>query len=230
MDEYLSEGEQWELVKRWMRENAVWVVGGVVLGVLGLTGWRLWQERVERLAHEASASYEQALEAFSQSDRPRGYALVEELRRDHDRSPYADQGDLLAARVHVDAGEYDKAIECLQRVMDKSRDDGLKAIARGRLARLHIERGNPDQALALLGAGQGGEFAAQFDEIRGDALFAKGDQAGALEAYRAARAGAASGSIDPGLIELKINALEPAAPAAAATPAAPAAAAAAESG
>jgi len=209
VDEYLTEGEQWELVKRWMRENAIWIVGGVVLGIIGLTGWRLWHERVERLSQEASGHYEQALDAFSGNDRPRGFALVEELRRDYGASPYADQGDLLAARMHVDAREYDQAIVCLQRVLDKSRDDGLKAIARGRLARLQIELGNPDKALALLAPGKGGAFAPQFDEIRGDALLAKGDRAGALEAYRAARAGAAGGAIDPGLLELKINAIEP---------------------
>ena len=43
MDEFMSESEQWESVKRWVRENAIWIVGGVVLGVLVLTGWRIWQ-------------------------------------------------------------------------------------------------------------------------------------------------------------------------------------------
>jgi len=218
----MSESEQWELVKRWIRENAIWVVGGVALGVAGLAGWRVWQERVERLAHEASGRYEQALEAFARDDRTRGYTIVDELRRDQKSSPYADQADLLAARIHVDAREYDKAVERLQRVM-QSRDDELRQVARGRLARVQIQRGNPDEALAVLPAGKDGAFAARYDEIRGDAWLAKGDEAAALEAYRAARAGAATGAVDPGLLELKINALTPAQ--AAPAEAAPAAAA-----
>lgn len=220
MDEYMSESEQWEAVKRWMRENAIWMIGGVVLGVLALAGWRVWQERVERLAHEASGRYEQALEAFGRNDRTRGYTLVDELRRDHDTSPYADQGDLLAARIHVDAREFDKAAESLKRVMDRSHDAELAIVARGRLARVYLEQGKPDDALALLKAGEGGAFAPGFDEVRGDALLAKGDKSGALTAYRAARTGAADGTVDAGLLELKIVAIEPAAGAAAvATPA-----------
>lgn len=210
MDEFMSESEQWEFVKRWMRENAIWIVGGVVLGLAALAGWRFWQERVERLAHEASGRYEQALDAFGRNDRTRGFALVEELRRDYGTSPYSDQADLLAARVHVDAGEFDKAAASLERVMDTSRDAELALVARGRLARVQLEQGRPDEALALLKGSGGGAFAPQFEEIRGDALLARGDKAGALAAYRAARAGAAGGEIDPGLLELKINALEPA--------------------
>ncbi len=210
MDEFMSESEQWELVKRWLRENALWIVGGVVLGVAGLAGWRMWLERVDRLAMEASGRYEQALDAFSRGDRTRGYTIVDELRRDHDGSPYADQGDLLAARIHVDAGEYDKAGERLNRVMTKSHDAELATVARGRLARVRLEEGKPDEALALLKGHEGGAFAPQFDEIRGDALVAKGDREGALTAYRAARAGATDGIADPGLLELKMVALEPA--------------------
>lgn len=214
MDEFMSESEQWELVKRWLRENAIWIVGGVVLGAIGLAGWRFWLERVERLALEASGRYEQALDAFARGDRTRGYTIVDELRRDHGASPYADQGDLLAARIHVEAGEYDKAGERLQQVMEHSRDAELASIARGRLARLRLEQGRPDDALALLKDPGAGAFAPQFDEIRGDALLAKGDKAQALNAYRAARAGVADGVVDAGLLDLKIIALEPPAEAA----------------
>ena len=217
MDEFMSESEQWEFVKRWLRENAIWIVGGVVLGVLALAGWRIWKERVERLANEASGRYEQALDAFGRNDRTRGLALVDELRRDHGTSPYADQADLLAARVEIDAREFDKAAGRLKRVMDGSGDAELTVVARGRLARVYLEQGKPDEALALVKAGEGGAFGPRFEEIRGDALLAKGDKGAALTAYRAAREGAGTGVIDPGLLELKINALEPAG---AATPAA----------
>ncbi|MGE0582006.1 MAG: YfgM family protein [Steroidobacteraceae bacterium] len=214
MDEFMSESEQWEAVKRWVRENAIWVVGGVVLGVLVLAGWRIWQERLERLAGEASSRYEQALDAFGRNDRTRGLTLVDELRRDHGKSPYADQADLLAARVAIDAGEFDQAAQRLKRVMDGSRDAELALVARGRLARVYLEQGKPDDALALVKSASKGAFEPRFEEVRGDALLAKGDKAGALAAYRAARAEAASGAVDPGLLELKITALEPASDAA----------------
>jgi len=222
VDDYLSESEQWEYVKRWMRENALWIVGGVVLGVLALAGWRIWQERIERLAQEASGRYEQVIEAFGRNDRARGFTLTDELRRDHRSSPYADQADLLAARVQVDTREFDKAAERLKRVMDGSRDAELAIVARGRLARVYLEQDKPDEARALMKRGKNGAFEPRFEEIRGDALLAKGDRTGALTAYRAARAGVAGGAVDAGLLELKIIALEPAKDAAPAKGAAPA--------
>jgi predicted negative regulator of RcsB-dependent stress response len=209
VDEYMTESEQWEEFKRWLRENWMWMLGGVVLGVVALAGWRLWQERAERLAVEASARYEQALEALVRDDRTRALTLFDELRRDHDTSPYADQGDLTAARLHVEAREYDKAVERLARVATTSSDAELQLVARGRLARVYLEQGKPDAALAEVDPQQAGEFAARFEEIRGDALLAKGDRAGALAAYRAARDSAGEGVIDRGLLDLKIASLEP---------------------
>ena len=61
-------------------------------------------------------------------------------------------------------------------------------------------------------------YVARYDELRGDALLAKGDAAAALAAYQAARAGVSTGGVDPGLLELKINALAPAEAAAGSTP------------
>jgi len=204
VDEFMSESEQWELVKRWLRENALWIVGGVVLGVAGLAGWRMWLERVDRLAMEASGRYEQALDAFSRGDRTRGYTIVDELRRDHDGSPYADQGDLLAARIHVDAGEYDKAGERLNRVMTSSHDAELAMVARGRLARVRLEEGKPDEALALLDVTSAGAFVGLYHDIRGDALAAKGDAKGARQEYDAAIAAAATDpAVDKAYVELK---------------------------
>ena len=41
-DDYYNEQEQWERVKRWIRENGPWLVAGVVLGLGALAGWRWW--------------------------------------------------------------------------------------------------------------------------------------------------------------------------------------------
>lgn len=208
MDEY-SEQEQWERAKAWLRENGAWIVAGIALGAIGLAGWRLWEQREERRAVEASARYERALEALSRNDRTRAFTLLDELRDDYGRSAYADQADLLGARVDVEQGEFEKAAGRLARVMDSSADRELALVARGRLARIRIQQARFDDALALLEPAQAGAFAERFDEIRGDALLAKGDRAAALEAYKAARSGNPNDVADSGLLDLKIAALEP---------------------
>jgi predicted negative regulator of RcsB-dependent stress response len=224
MDDYYNEQEQWERVKQWLRENGLWLLAGVAVGVAALVGWRWWEERVERRAVEASARYQQVLEAFGRGDRTRGVTLADDLRRDYASSPYADQSDLVLARALVEAGELGKAVERLEFVMNGSSDSELRHVARLRLARVQIAQGNTDQALATLAAEKTpGAFAPRYAEVRGDALFAKGDRPGALREYRAARSADEDGVLDTALLDLKIADLVAdgvaEAPAAAANPA-----------
>ena len=69
IDDFYNEEEQWERVKRWLRENGLWLLAGVLLGVGALAGWRWWEQRVEQRAQAASAKYEEVLGAFNRSDR-----------------------------------------------------------------------------------------------------------------------------------------------------------------
>jgi len=39
-EEFLTDDEQWEAVKRWIVENGLWVIAGVVLGIVALVGYR----------------------------------------------------------------------------------------------------------------------------------------------------------------------------------------------
>jgi predicted negative regulator of RcsB-dependent stress response len=209
VDEFMSETEQWEAVKRWLRENTVWIVGGIGIGVLGLAGYRWWEARTERLALEAGAKFQLVIEAFGRSDRTRGLALIDELRRDHPDSPYLDQAELAASRVFVDQNDLAKAAERLERVMRESEDRELALVARLRLARVQLAQNQPDAALATLNAQELGAFAPRYHEVRGDVHLAKGDRAAALKEYRAARAGSVAAVVDTSLLDLKINDLTP---------------------
>jgi predicted negative regulator of RcsB-dependent stress response len=223
VDDYYNEQEQWERVKQWMRENGLWLLAGVVIGVAALAGWRWWQERIELQAQAASSKYSQVLEAYSRGDRTRGATLADELRKDHGSSPYADQGDLLVARSLVETNELGKAIERLKGVMDKSSDDQLRLVARLRLARVQLAQGNPDLATATLDGADAGAFAPRYDEVRGDVLLAKGDKSGALRAWRKALEADKEGVLDRQAVDMKVadvladGVADVAAPAAAAT-------------
>ena len=221
VDDYYNEQEQWERVKQWMRENGLWLLAGVVIGVAALAGWRWWQERIELQAQAASSKYSQVLEAYSRGDRTRGATLADELRKDHGSSPYADQGDLLVARSLVETNELGKAIERLKGVMDKSSDDQLRLVARLRLARVQLAQGN--LATATIDGADAGAFAPRYDEVRGDVLLAKGDKSGALRAWRKALEADKEGVLDRQAVDMKVadvladGVADVAAPAAAAT-------------
>ena len=203
MDDYLSEKEQWDYVKTWVRENLLWVVAGVAVGAALLGGWRWWQDHVDRQGVDASAKYQEVVNTLA-SDRNKGFVLLGELEHDYASSPYVDQAKLVAARVYVDSNELDKAAAQLQDVLQRTKDKELALVARLRLARVQISQNKADDAIKTLNGTDAGAFAARFHEVRGDAYHLKGDDAAALKEYQAARLGDVADTVDPQLLDLKI--------------------------
>jgi len=200
-----SEAEQYERAKDWVRTNGLWIVAGVALGALGLGGWRWYQERRVTQAESAAVRYEEMLEAFARNDRTRGMMIVDDLNREYSWTPYAPMATLMAARFQVEANELDKAAAGLKSVMDDAPDDEMRMIARIRLARVQATQGKYDEALATLKVDEPGEFDTRLADARGDVLLAKGDRAGALREYLAARTGENKGRLDLELLDLKIR-------------------------
>lgn len=209
MEEYLNEKEQWDWLQARVREYAPWVVAGVALAGAGLWGWKWWQARTEERLLQASAQYEQLVGAFGKNDLATVSTLADKLSSEHPGTGYAEQGQLAAAGLMVESNQLPGALERLQKVMAGTRDPQLALTVRLRIARVQLQQGKPDEALASLAAVQPGAFAARFAEVRGDALSAKGDRDGALKAYREAQAAAEPGAGSSGedLLGLKINAL-----------------------
>lgn len=217
MDEYLSEAEQWERFKAWLRSYIPWILGGVVVALAGLAAWNWWQDRQTSFGLEASARYEQMTDALQKNDPTRAKAIAAQLEKEFPSSPYVDQAHLFEARLAVEASDLPKADSLLRGIMDRTKDEQLALVARLRLARIQLAQNKADDALATLNGKPAGAFEARFHEVRGDVLFAKGDKPGALKEYLAALVGADARSVDSGSLQLKINDLKADAPAAAAT-------------
>ena len=206
----LEEGEQWEAVKAWFKENGLAIVGGALLGTLALLGWRWWQARGETQHLAANTAYEKLLGSIDGSDIDGSLKSLDQFRKDYGTSAYAAPAELAAARLLVSRNELDKAAVHLRSVADTAKDPQLRIVAKLRLARVQIAQGKPDDALATLGTGDAGAFKSVFAEVRGDALHAKGDKAGALREYQAARdsrepGGETAAADGSDLLDLKIN-------------------------
>jgi predicted negative regulator of RcsB-dependent stress response len=196
VDEYLSEQEQWDRLKAWLKETGPWALAGA--------GWRWWGEHREQGLLAAASDYQQLFVAFTHNDLAAAQKQTDALVAAHPGTGYADQAELATARLEVENGQAAAAITRLQRVMQKSADPALALIARLRLARVQLDQNQADAALATLAGVEPGAFAPRFAEVRGDALLAKGDRGGALAAYREARA-AGNTAADTDLLDLKIN-------------------------
>ena len=199
-EDYLDEREQWERLLAGLREQAPWMVAAVAVVAAAFGGWHYWQGRTEQRSLTAAARYNEMLAAFTRNDLTGGLNLVQEFKG----SAYADQANLAAARVQTENQQLDGAAGRLKQVLQTTSDHGLALIARLRLARVQLAQGKADEAIKTLDAVDAGAFGARYAELRGDALLAKGDRAGALKQYRSARATGAETS-DPAVLDLKIN-------------------------
>ena len=205
MEEYLSEKEQWEAIKTWLRENGLWIIAGVAVGAGALGGWRWYQDHIDSVGAQASSKYTQVLDAFGRDDRTQAFVLLGELERDYSSSPYVDQAKLMAARVYVDSGDLDKAVKELQAVMEHTKDSELALLTRLRLARVQIAQHKPDAALATVNGLKAGAFEPRYHEVLGDAYYAKGDKPNALKEYMKAKVADFGGSSDSQELDLKIS-------------------------
>ena len=145
------------------------------------------------------------LDAFARNDRTRGFTIADDLNREYSWTPYAPLATLMAARFQVEANELDKAAASLRSVMDTASDEEMRLVALIRLARVQAAQGKYDDALATLKVDEPGDFDTRLADARGDVLLAKGDRAGALREYLAARTGENKDRIDVDLLDLKIR-------------------------
>jgi predicted negative regulator of RcsB-dependent stress response len=206
VDDYLlSEREQWEALKRWLRENGPAIVAGVAIAALGLGGYRWWQAHENRADLAAGALYGRMEQAFGQGNRTEAFIALGDLERQYPSSPYADQARLASAKAFVEDGQLDRAADQLRAVMEHSPDSILRLIARLRLARVQIAQHQAADALATLNGARPGALGWQYEEARGDAYYATGDKAAALAQYRLARAHQGNDETSSSLLDLKIS-------------------------
>ena len=202
-EEYLTDDEQLEAVKRAFTEYAPWILGGVVLGVGGWYGLQHYKSHKNEVALRAADRFSQMTAALQMNDPKKSLQIADGLVKDFPNSPYADQAQLTVARIDVESGKSADAVAPLTQVMNNSKDTELKQIARLRLARVLIDQGKPDDAIKLLAAGTPASFAGRYHEVRGDALYSKKDIPGAIAEYNAAL-GASDGGAEAAMLQLKL--------------------------
>jgi predicted negative regulator of RcsB-dependent stress response len=202
-EDYLTDDEQVEHVKRVVAENWAWVLGGIVLGAALIVGYRYYDNHRNEVALRAAAQFDAMGAALRQNDEGKARQIADGLIKDFPASPYADQAQLVLARMAVETGKPADAAAPLTQIMTNSKDTELRHIARLRLARLLIDQGKPDEAIKTLAEDTWGSFAADAHEVRGDAFYSKKDSKGAIAEYQAALNGDLS-SGNASLIQLKL--------------------------
>lgn len=188
MENYRTDDEQAEAIKKWWRENGRAVVMGVVIGLAVVVGARYWVQYTKEQAQQASILYSQLEKSLAANNAESVLTTGQNLLNDYSSTAYAAMAALAMAKVQVDASKSDLAKDHLKWVIDKA-DDGIQHTARLRLARLLINDGKLQEASELISGIKSTGYATGYEELRADIALAQGNTLQATELYRLALAG-----------------------------------------
>lgn len=209
MTEYLTEQEQIQQLKTWLKQYGPTVVLGIVLALIMTTSWRYWQNYHNKVLTHASNIYDEMLTLRAQNNVSGALAQAQKLLSHYRKTPYADMASLLLARDAVLKKNYPEAIQQLNWVINHSKNSSVREIARIRMARILLAEQKPDEALDLLKRSDDKNYIGLVDEVRGDAYLMQHDSATARRAYQLALQELPNAEVTRPILEMKYANLAP---------------------
>ena len=184
MQDYETEEQQIEALKRWWKQNASSLLIGLAIGGFSLGGWNFYQQTQHQHSIEASDMY---VSVIAQVEAGAGGTLdsttVDKLVAGYSDTPYAALSVLILAKNEIGLGNVEKAIVRLQWVIANAVEEEVGFIAQLRLARLMIAQKMYDEAGDLLSSKHSAAFDAMYEELKGDLFVATGKLEQARIAY-----------------------------------------------
>lgn len=203
----LHEQEQVDALKAWWKDNGKWVVGALVIGLLGFAGTQFWKSHQATQAAEAAKLYAEVEKQVATNDAKRISDAADALVSRYGSSAYAPRAQLKAAQASLQARDVAHAKVQLQWVIDHASETGLQDTARLKLASVLLDEKKYDEALKQLDATHPESFTGLFADLRGDVLSAQGKIAEARAAYQQAYDKTDAKSTYRNLIQMKMDGL-----------------------
>ena len=198
--EFETEEQQVEAIKRWFAEYGLTIVAGLVLGLVGIFGYRYYQENKEKQLAQTSSAYESVISILrEQKDQEKFVAETATFNIDHSDSIYSSLLSFQLAKLAVDADDLGSAAQHLRDILNNSQHATIEHIARIRLGRILIAQEQADEALTLIAQAVGDAYQSSYEMLRGDIWLLKGDKARAQKAYEAAKSHSDGGTFNPNL-------------------------------
>lgn len=194
MSEYLSEQEQVERIKKFLKTHGSNILTGILIALTAYFGFQYMQKRDAVSQIEASAQFQELEQAQTkltttskEGDKTAFYAQVKKLVDAHPKSIYAMQALLLQAQQYATDNKLAEAENTyVQAAALPIKDAGMVAIANLRLAQTQLAQNKAKEALTTLAKVTLPFFSASKDELTGDAYVALKDNDNAKTAYEQA--------------------------------------------
>ena len=203
--EVLDEHEQGELVRKWVRANAMSILIGITIGLLLIFGFQQWKARQLQTQGEASTTYSSLVEAINADKPDQVEAIAGTLRKDFPKSPYAVLAALRQAELAATKNEWDSVAGHLAWADSAAQDPTIKSLIALRMARVELARDKADAALAQLDRVAKADYPSMASELRGDVLLKLGRQEDARAAYEEALSHLDGMSSERNLLEMKLG-------------------------
>ncbi len=205
MTDYLTEQEQIELLKNWVKQYSLVIIAGVLIAVASISGWRYWQQRQTKILNHASAVYDEMLTMRTQNDASSTLVQAKKLFSHYPQTTYGQMAAFMLARDSIIKKDYPEAEKHLSWVVDHSKIKAMRQIARLRLARVLLAQQKPQDAINKLQKVEDKNFTGLIEEVRGDAYLAMHETAKAREAYKLALSSLPNAEVVRPLLQMKYD-------------------------
>jgi predicted negative regulator of RcsB-dependent stress response len=203
----IQEQEQVDALKAWWKQYGNWVIGVVVVALLGFAGTQFWKSHQAKQAGEASKLFEEVQKQTMTNDPKRVNDAVAALVDKFGSSAYAPRAQLLAVQTNLQAQDVARAKTQLQWVIEHASETGLQDTARLKLAAILLDEKKYDEAIKQLDATHPEAFTGLYADLRGDVLSAQGKTEEAKAAYKQALDKIDAKSMYRNLVQLKLDGL-----------------------
>ena len=184
-DILLTQEEQDEKAKQWLKDNGLALAIGIALGLGGIFGYNAYKASKQENAEAASNLFSTMMEQVSVSDNIDIDASVNSLKTDYASSSYAAKAALIKAS-QLAKTDIPAALTEYQWVIDNANELGLRHAASIRKAKLHVSLAEYDQAKKIASQESYKSFASHYKEILGDIAVQQGELDKAYDYYQQA--------------------------------------------
>lgn len=208
MNIYQTETEQVEVIKKWFKQYGHWVSSCILVILLVIGGYRLWERHTLKINSQASERYQQLMLAVADNDKTLISAQSNDLMLHYPNTIYAQGAALTQAKLFVSEEKWNDALDQLNVAITHGKSPALRQIARLRSARILCTFRKPEdyqKALIILETIDDIAYLPAIDEMKGDVYLALNDKKQARVYYlKALKAFLKAGSSSP-FLEMKLN-------------------------
>jgi predicted negative regulator of RcsB-dependent stress response len=205
MEEYYNADDQAQAVKAWLRKYGFSIVIGLALGLALFYALQFFMTKRIVTSEKAADAYVTLLNSTAIANNSQITMITDDIVKNYPKTPYASMAQFFAAQAAVNAAQYDKADSQLQWIIDHSKVNAFRQIARIRLARVLLQQQKINDAQMALKKVEDKTYMPLIETTKGDIYLTQKQYKEAKKAYELALNGANQFSGLASMLQMKLS-------------------------